>query len=82
MLTIFGKIKFPGGKNPEIPDGSTLTVKFEDTNRMDVASVTLGKLVKTITGYDGSDLTFNIKDASKPPNGPEATVSPLCLEYS
>lgn len=75
MLTVRGKIIFQGGNPSSIPDGSTLTVQFQDTNRMDAPCINLGTSVQTIKEYNGEDLTFEIKNAKKPDRIPQASVS-------
>ena len=73
MIKIKGKLKF-SSPPPSIPDGSLLTVKFEDTSLMDAPAKGLGTHKKTINEYTtGQDLTFEIT-CSKP-DCPEASVS-------
>ncbi|XP_057300509.1 uncharacterized protein LOC130633073 [Hydractinia symbiolongicarpus] len=76
MLTVKGKIVFSGGAPESIPNNSTLTVKFQDTNRMDAPAINLGTCVKSIQGYKkGTDLSFEIVNAKKPDFGMDGSIS-------
>ena len=74
-LTIRGKIMFPEGKpDKPLPNGSVLTVKFQDTSRCDAPAIELGKCVQILNQHLlGEDLCFVINDATRP-GFPEATV--------
>lgn len=75
MLTVKGKIVFSGGAPESIPNNSTLTVKFQDTNRMDAPAINLGTCVKSIQDYKkGTDLFFEILKAKKPDYGMDGSV--------
>ena len=76
MLTIRGKITFRGGAPNSIPDGSILTVKFQDTNRMDAPAIGLGTMVQKINGYKkGDSITYEIKTNNRPKLGMPGSVS-------
>ena len=73
MITIKGKLKF-STLPASLPDGSLLTVKFQDTSLMDAPAKTLGTHKEVINGYaTGQDLTFEIQ--CEKPRCPDATVS-------
>ena len=73
MITIKGKINFPQPP-ASIPDGSLLTVKYQDTSLADAPSKILGMMAREITGYkQGDELTFEIK--CNRPTCPVTTVS-------
>ena len=74
-LTIRGKIIFPDGKpDKPLPNGSVLTVKFQDTSRCDAPAIDLGKCVQILNQHVvGKDLYFVINNATRPAF-PEATV--------
>ena len=74
-LTIRGKIMFPEGKpDKPLPNGSVLTVKFQDTSRCDAPAIKLGKCVQILNQHSlGEDLCFVINDATRP-GFPEAMV--------
>ena len=81
---IKGKIIFEGEPPKELPKGSTLTVKVEDTSLMDAPSKVLNKTETTIAEYKKEDgLTYSvIIDHAAIPNGinsvPDISVS-LCF---
>ena len=74
-LAIHGKIIFPEGKpDKPLPNGSVLTVKFQDTSLCDAPAIELGKCVQIINQHSlGKDLCFVINNATRPAF-PEATV--------
>lgn len=73
MLTIKGKLIFQSPP-ASIPDGSLLTVKFQDTSMADAAAKRLGTYTEIINGYTaGQDLTFEI--TCKKPSCPVKSVS-------
>ena len=76
MVVIKGQIRFQTAPK-SIPDGSLLTVKFEDTSLADALSVNLGNYIKVINGYKvGDALEFQIE--CERPNCHVTTVS-LCI---
>lgn len=76
MYTVKGQLKFGSNGAPNsIPDGSQLTVKLQDTSRMDAPTIELGKMVKLIKGYKNGDvISYEIKTDKRPPHM-EASVS-------
>ncbi|XP_002163389.1 uncharacterized protein LOC100211495 isoform X1 [Hydra vulgaris] len=68
MMNVSGKIVFASAEVPEeIPNGSLLTVKVQDTNMMDAPAVLLGEYKTIIQNYNkGDSLTYEIKNASLP----------------
>ena len=66
---IKGKVIFQGKPPQELPLGSKLTVKVEDTSLMDAPSKVLNKTEITITDYkkkDGLSYSVSIDDAALP----------------